>query len=84
MINNNRFSADDDNVRSERLVLLSSNIDTFAGDLDYVGARLTWAQNASGIWEAARTVDEEKESHRLTFSRFSILFSCATRIHDLN
>jgi len=62
-VTNNNISRDDDDVRSERLVLLSGNIDTLAGDLGYVDSRLTWAQNASGVWEGARTVDEEKESH---------------------
>ena len=55
MIINNRFSSDDDNVRSERLVLLSANIDTFAVELGYAGARLAWAQGASAAWETART-----------------------------
>ena len=50
MIINNSISKDDDIVRSERLTLVSANIDEYGGDLDLSADMLVWAQNAHEQW----------------------------------
>jgi len=54
MLKGNNFLHDDDNERSERLVLLSANIDTHAVEIGVSGSLLTWAQGASDNWEDLR------------------------------
>ena len=54
-IRNNQITHDRDGDRFERLQSLSTNIDTFAGELGITGDRLTWAQGAVAAWTAART-----------------------------
>ena len=54
MIINNSISQDTDGERTERLTLLSANIDTYAVEIGYDGARLAWAQDADVAWEDAR------------------------------
>ncbi len=71
MINNNRFSWDDDSDRAERLELLSANIDTYAVEIGYDGARLAWAQGADVAWEDARaTAIVEKGGMHNAFEDF--------------
>jgi len=64
MIINNSFSADIYSERAERIQLLSTNIDTFAVELDIAGARLTAAQNADADWEdvCAKCVVEDGQT----------------------
>jgi len=65
-IRNNAFSGDTDADRSDRLDLLTANIDSHAGELGVTGDRLTWAQDASAAWLQARsdaiTEEGEKEN----------------------
>ena len=55
MLKNNRFSADTDAERWERLDLLAANIGDYAVELGVAGAKLQWAQGACAAWEKART-----------------------------
>lgn len=55
MLKNNKFSADTDAERWERLDLLATNIGTYAAELGVAGAKLQWAQDACSAWETART-----------------------------
>ena len=50
MIINNSISQDTDGERTERLTILSANIDDFAVELGITGARLQWAQGADMAW----------------------------------
>jgi len=54
MLKGNNFLHDDDNERSERLLLLSGNIDVHAATIGVSGTLLTWAQGASAAWENLR------------------------------
>jgi len=54
-IRNNAPSHDDDSTRSDRTLLLQTNVDTYSGDLGIAGVLLTWAQGCHTGWQDAMT-----------------------------
>ena len=55
-ITNNSITSDIDNVRSERLLRLSHNIDTYAAAIGVDGELLIWAQGANAAWSHTRAL----------------------------
>ena len=54
MLKNNDFGNDKDDDRTDRADLMSENIDGLAVTIGVTGALLTWGQNVSANWSAAR------------------------------
>lgn len=54
MIRNNGFSQDSEDVRSDRLELMSQNIDSLAPVIGLSGTNLDWARNSSTNWAEVR------------------------------